>query len=194
MAVEIPPPPTNSPQGDRVWTDWFIKLGQALRGTAGVAWALIDKSGSSLSDIVTRNHSQLTSIQGTGSFHVSNTEASFITSLLATGHAALSAVLGTGDRHITSGENTVVTSITTSGHQGLGSINGTGNYHVSSAEATALTALNTNGAIPLQSKAGDPTTSDIAAGKAAVFKNTSLGEIRLWVNDGGTVKKSATLT
>lgn len=39
----------------------------------------------------------------------------------------------------------------------------------------------------------DPTTSNLAAGFFAIFKNTVSGETRLWVNDGGTMKKSAAL-
>lgn len=51
-------------------------------------------------------------------------------------------------------------------------------------------------AVPLLYGSGnsDPTTSEIEAGKAIVWKNNTNGEIRLWVNDGGTMKKSAALT
>ncbi len=41
------------------------------------------------------------------------------------------------------------------------------------------------------SKAGDPTTSDIAAGFQAVYKNTSSGLLSLWANDGGVMKSVA---
>lgn len=40
----------------------------------------------------------------------------------------------------------------------------------------------------------DPTTSDIPLGCEVTWKNTSTGEIRRWVNDGGTLKKSAPYT
>lgn len=40
----------------------------------------------------------------------------------------------------------------------------------------------------------DPTTVDIPAGFGARWKNTTNGEIRDWVNDGGTMKKSAAYT
>lgn len=42
--------------------------------------------------------------------------------------------------------------------------------------------------------ASDPTTSDIPAGYGARWKNTGNGEVRDWVNDGGTMKKSAAFT
>jgi hypothetical protein len=44
-----------------------------------------------------------------------------------------------------------------------------------------------------RTKAGTPTTSDIPDGYWMIYKDTSGGSIRLWVNDGGTMK-SVTLT
>ncbi len=40
-------------------------------------------------------------------------------------------------------------------------------------------------------KAGNPTTSDIAASTWAVYKNTSSGALSLWANDGGVMKSVA---
>lgn len=50
-----------------------------------------------------------------------------------------------------------------------------------------------NGIYTVNTKAGLPTTSDIAKGKWAVYKDTSGGTVRLWTNDNGTMK-SVTLT
>lgn len=50
------------------------------------------------------------------------------------------------------------------------------------------------GAPPINSLATDPTTANIFPNTYMVFKNTTTGEIRLWVNDGGVIKKSAPLT
>lgn len=44
------------------------------------------------------------------------------------------------------------------------------------------------------SGSADPTTSNFASGFGGWWKNTTNGEIRFWVNDGGTMKKSAALT
>ena len=44
----------------------------------------------------------------------------------------------------------------------------------------------------IRSKVGDPTSSDLPAGQIGVWKNTSSGALKLWANDGGTLK-SATL-
>lgn len=46
----------------------------------------------------------------------------------------------------------------------------------------------------MNSGSADPTTSNYASGIGGWWKNTTNGEIRFWVNDGGTMKKSAALT
>lgn len=194
MAILIPPPPTRAEQGDRAWTDWYIQLTRILSSTAGIAWALVDKAGSNLTDIATRSHASLQNILGTGSNHISSGENTAVTNMTTSGHQGLTAINGTGNYHVSSAEATTLTNVNTSGHQGLASINGTGNYHVSAAEATALTNLNTSGYIPLKSGAADPTTTDVTASQCVVWKNTTATEIRLWVNDGGVMYKSAALT
>jgi hypothetical protein len=47
---------------------------------------------------------------------------------------------------------------------------------------------------PVRSGSADPTTSDIAAGRGALWLNTTSGELRQWANRGGTMYKSAQLT
>lgn len=49
-----------------------------------------------------------------------------------------------------------------------------------------MTAISTMG-----SMAGDPTASELAAGKVRVWKNTTSGAVKLWANDGGTLKSIA---
>ena len=80
------------------------------------------------------------------------------------------------------------------GHSFLTGVLGTGSYHVSSAEATNITALPTAANIVVQAfktKAGIPTTTDITAGNWAIYKDTSGGTIKLYANDGGTIKSVA---
>ncbi|HET8685521.1 MAG TPA: hypothetical protein VFM18_02515 [Methanosarcina sp.] len=62
-------------------------------------------------------------------------------------------------------------------------------YHMSSAEYTSLQ----NSVLKVTSQAADPTITDIAAGTARLYKNTTSGTVKLWTNDGGTMK-SVTLT
>jgi len=67
MARNISPPPP--PQGKdgipEVLANWLLVLrNYVTAATNALSWTLIDKAGSRLSDIVTRPHSDLTSIQG----------------------------------------------------------------------------------------------------------------------------------
>jgi len=133
MPIKIPPPPNVAQQGTRVWKEWYTKLQTILASTSGLAWALVDKTGSALADIAIRPHSALTTVIGTGA------------------------------------------------------------YHISSTEATAVTALSSRGIVDMKSKSGAPTASDIPASQWAIYKDTSGGTVKLWVNDAGTLK-SVTLT
>lgn len=63
-------------------------------------------------------------------------------------------------------------------------------YHLTNAEHTAIAGI---GNLVLYSSTIDPTTSDIAASTAKLYKNTTSSAVKLWVNDGGTLK-SVTLT
>lgn len=134
MALGLPPPPTRADSGDFAWIAWQNALYTLLSTTGSVSWALVDKAGSSIADLQNRSHALLTSILGTGS------------------------------------------------------------YHVSSAEATNITALPLAANIVVQAfktKAGVPTTSDISSGNWAIYKDTSGGTIKLYANDGGTIKSVA---
>lgn len=71
-------------------------------------------------------------------------------------------------------------------HSSLVNVLGTGSYHISSAEASRLTAF-----YQINSKAGVPTATDIPAGNWAIYKDTSGGTLKLYANDGGTIKSVA---
>lgn len=63
------------------------------------------------------------------------------------------------------------------------------------AGSTPQVIADSNGAqLRAMSKAGDPTTTDIPSGMCRIVDNTSTNEVRLWFNDGGTMKKSAAMT
>ena len=68
-------------------------------------------------------------------------------------------------------------------HSLLTSILGNGAYHLSATEQARVAGFIT--------KAGVPTTSDIAAGQWAIYKDTSGGTLKLYANDGGTLKSVA---
>jgi hypothetical protein len=50
------------------------------------------------------------------------------------------------------------------------------------------------GCISANSDAGDPTTTDIPAGRWIVWKNSSTGDIKVWYNDSGVLKSTAAFT
>jgi hypothetical protein len=79
MAGGLPPPPTRSADGSFAWVSWYNQLYALLSTSGSISWALVNKAGSSIADVVNRNHGLLTSILGTGSYHVSSTEAARIT-------------------------------------------------------------------------------------------------------------------
>lgn len=77
MADLLPPVPIGTPaSAPAVWSDWYNRLRNQINGGLAVLWAQIDKSGSHLSDLSTRAHSELTSILGSGSYHLTQTAAS----------------------------------------------------------------------------------------------------------------------
>ena len=111
-----------------------------------------------------------------------------------------------------------ITSIASRAHNDLQSIQGgaAGEYfHLTAAQYAALTAGPHNNLSGLQggtagqyyhltqtqhtratsfiSQTTDPTTTDIPANEWALYKNTTSGVLKLWANDGGTLK-SVTLT
>lgn len=64
MAASLPPVPINEPPGSLAWQQWYLAL-QSLYGTTGaIPWINIDTAGSAITDIATRPHNSLTSIQG----------------------------------------------------------------------------------------------------------------------------------
>ncbi len=83
-----------------------------------------------------------------------------------------------------SGSN--ITSIASRAHNNLQSMQGG-----SAGEYNHLTNTQLARATTVISKAGVPTTSDIAAGQWAIYKDTSGGTIKLYANDGGVIKSVA---
>jgi len=77
MKLSLPPAPRDDNVEAR--TDWFNRVREALsRLSASLTWANIDKTGSKLTDIETRNHSDLQNIQG-GTYHLSSTDYTDLT-------------------------------------------------------------------------------------------------------------------
>jgi hypothetical protein len=154
----LPPPPTRAGAGDFAWTAWYNQLYTLLNTNGSVSWDLVNKAGSSIADLQNKNHGLLTNILGTGQYHISSAEATRVSALPNI-----------------SGNAATATNVPYSGL--------TGAVPTWNQDTTGSSNL-----LAVQSKSSDPTTSDIAASKAAVYKNTTTGLVKLWANDGGTMK------
>lgn len=132
MADIIPPPPADfTPDNQWAWMDFYKNIRNTINSASIVTWSNLNFAGSNITDIVSRDHNNLTNVQGGAA----------------------------GDRQ-----------------------------HLTSAQLSSLSGI---GSLVLNSKASDPTTSDITAGTAKLYKNTSTSAVKLWVNDGGTLKSVA---
>ena len=125
MADILPPAPVNDPPSSYGWIDWYVKLVNFVNTQSNISWASINKAGSNLTDLVTRLHNDLQTVQGGAA----------------------------GDRQ-----------------------------HLTTAQVNAV------GNLVTVTSTVDPTTSDIASGNGKLWKNTTSGQLKLWANDGGTMK------
>lgn len=142
MATILPPTPVGVPPGHSFWNDWYEKLRTLINsGTITTLWTSLDFTASNITDIASRAHNNLQSIQGgsAGDYY-----------------------------HITSAE--------------VGRIPDTTQY------SHLLTTTQYDRATSVLSKSSDPTTSDIGSSQWAIYKNTTSGLVKLWANDGGTMK------
>lgn len=87
------PPVPREPMTDKSgrmsaqWERWIQQVQRILSFSGGIAWSIVNKAASQLSDIETRTHAMLQSVLGTGDRHITATENAEITALdaLATG-------------------------------------------------------------------------------------------------------------
>lgn len=64
MANYLPPPPTNDATGSFAWLEWFRQLRLYITQTGSVPWSIINFSGSNITDLASRSHQNLQSLQG----------------------------------------------------------------------------------------------------------------------------------
>jgi len=77
MSILIPPPPHGKDESTQ--QDWFVRVRNAINKLgSSITWTFLDKTGSNLLDIETRNHSNLQNIQG-GTHHLSSTDYTDLT-------------------------------------------------------------------------------------------------------------------
>jgi hypothetical protein len=84
--MALQPPPINDVESSFTFKEWLNKLYTYVGGvTGGVPWATVDKTGSSLADLATRQHGQLQAVSGsTDGYHLSSTDYSRLSMLKGT--------------------------------------------------------------------------------------------------------------
>ena len=81
MVGPLPPAPVKDEAGSFAWLSWYQTLRSYLNNTGSIPWKIVDKTGSNLADLTTRLHSSLTSVLGTGSYHISASEAARVSAI-----------------------------------------------------------------------------------------------------------------
>jgi len=137
-------------------------------------------------------YEKLRTVVNTGAISVTWTNINFtgsnITSIASRAHNNLQSIQGgtSGEYyHLTAAQHA---SLAVGNHNSLLSIQGG-----SASERYHLTATQHGRATSMLSLVGDPTATEIPASEWAIYKNTTSGDVKLFVNDGGTLK-SVTLT
>lgn len=71
MAGTLPPAPINEPPGSFAWAEWYTQLSSLYSASGAIPWASINTTGSNITDIASRAHNNLQSIQGgvTGEYY-----------------------------------------------------------------------------------------------------------------------------
>ena len=87
MTVRISPPPINT-EDKAVWNTWYLRVKDAINQLGlSFIWTNITFTGSNITDVVTRNHSDLQNIQGGTAgqyYHLTSTQSTAIASFNAT--------------------------------------------------------------------------------------------------------------
>lgn len=80
--TSLPPPPINDKPGSFTWLEWYRQLRDYIKISGSVPWYLIDFAGSDISDIATRIHNNLQSVQGGAAgekYHLTTNEYNALT-------------------------------------------------------------------------------------------------------------------
>lgn len=78
----IPPPPIKEGNFPFVWQVWFRQVRDTIQGSVGsISWASVSKAGSNLNELVTRQHDQLQSISGSGTYHLSSAQVALVNTI-----------------------------------------------------------------------------------------------------------------
>lgn len=109
MTIRIPPPPLVT-EDKSIWNNWYLAVQNALATLAtSLKWSLLDFTSSNLTDIVTKSHQVLDSLQGGSSTERYHLTATQHTDLTDAGDSALHYHSTDRDRANHSGTQTLAT-------------------------------------------------------------------------------------
>lgn len=96
MAGALPPPPIGEPPGSFAWQQWYTALQQLYSVSGAIPWSAVNKDGSNITDIATRPHNSLTTIQGGAANDYYHLTSAQLTSALGLIYGAGAPAAGTG--------------------------------------------------------------------------------------------------
>jgi hypothetical protein len=85
----LPPPPSNDPPGSFAWVEWYRLLRNYISTASSIPWSVIQFAGSNITDIASRAHNSLQSIQGGQSGEYYHLKSADYTDLTDAGSSAL---------------------------------------------------------------------------------------------------------
>lgn len=167
MAAGIPPPPLNSATGSYYWLEWYTTLTTFLNGV-NIPWSNINFTGSDIADIVTRNHNELTTIQG--------------------GNAS-GTTPGAGNAYHLMGYGYVNSTASVSGlpagwsvaHTGTGIYTITHNLNLGSPDYCAGATTNTTGATVVWCDTSNPNTLVVHTGSSSALGTATDSSFSFWI-------------
>ena len=116
MATGLPPPPINDQPGSFTWLEWYRQLRTYISTNGSVPWYVINFAGSNITDIASRAHNDLQSVQGGTAGERYHLTAAQHAALTAGPHNSLSGLQGgaaTKYYHLTDVEHAALTNSTT---------------------------------------------------------------------------------
>lgn len=197
MANKLPPTPVGVPPGHSFWNDWYDKL--RLLVNNAVSWATINFAGSNLTDIVTRNHNDLQSIQGgaaTQYFHMTSAQNTLVVNVGALGNGI---TVKTGastvvNRSIAAGTSIVVTNGDGTAGNPTVALSTTPAIGAATGTSLALTGSVTTGTAASLHTTSVALTDYVGAGAGTLANAPTAGNPTKWIaiNDNGTIRKIPT--
>lgn len=146
--MALPPAPVQAEAGAFIWTDWYSQLTNYLNNGNSIPWSVVNKSGSNLTDLTTRDHNTLTTIQGGNSterYHLTNAQWTALTA----------GFTGAGVLVLTQSPNILTPNITGTVSANNAAAGSVGEYMTASAGPTGISSGASTNITSLSLTAGD---------------------------------------